>query len=167
MWYLLAIAACIAADQAVKLYVVSHLALYESAPLLPGVVELLYIQNTGGGFSILAGHTWQLTILTAALMAGVAALMVKRVFPHPLAMWSMAAILGGGLGNLIDRVRLGYVVDMFNFQFMDYPVFNVADILVVCGTVCFAAYYLFLYDKPSKKGGEEADHGADGADSGA
>ena len=158
MWYLLAIAACIAADQAVKLYVVSHLALYESAPLLPGVVELLYIQNTGGGFSILAGHTWLLTILTAALMAGVAALMVKRVFPHPLAMWSMAAILGGGLG---------YVVDMFNFQFMDYPVFNVADILVVCGTVCFAAYYLFLYDKPSKKGGEEADHGADGADSGA
>lgn len=167
MWYLLAIAACIAADQAVKLYVVSHLALYESAPLLPGVVELLYIQNTGGGFSILAGHTWLLTILTAALMAGVAALMVKRVFPHPLAMWSMAAILGGGLGNLIDRVRLGYVVDMFNFQFMDYPVFNVADILVVCGTVCFAAYYLFLYDKPSKKGGEEADHGADGAGSGA
>ena len=167
MWYLLAIAACIAADQAVKLYVVSHLALYESAPLLPGVVELLYIQNTGGGFSILAGHTWLLTILTAALMAGVAALMVKRVFPHPLAMWSMAAILGGGLGNLIDRVRLGYVGDMFNFQFMDYPVFNVADILVVCGTVCFAAYYLFLYDKPSKKGGEEADHGADSADSGA
>ena len=109
MRYLLAIAACIAADQAVKLYVVSHLALYESAPLLPGVVELLYIQNTGGGFSILAGHTWLLTILTAALMAGVAALMVKRVFPHPLAMWSMAAILGGGLGNLIDRVRLGYV----------------------------------------------------------
>ena len=131
------------------------------------MVELLYIQNTGGGFSILAGHTWLLTILTAALMAGVAALMVKRVFPHPLAMWSMAAILGGGLGNLIDRVRLGYVVDMFNFQFMDYPVFNVADMLVVCGTVCFAAYYLFLYDKPSKKGGEEADHGADGADSGA
>lgn len=167
MWYLLAIAACIAADQAVKLYVVSHLALHESAPLLPGVVELLYIQNTGGGFSILAGHTWLLTILTAALMAGVAALMVKRVFPHPLAMWSMATILGGGLGNLIDRVRLGYVVDMFNFQFMDYPVFNVADILVVCGTVCFAAYYLFLYDKPSKKGGEEADHGADGAGSGA
>ena len=167
MRYLLAIAACIAADQAVKLYVVSHLALHESAPLLPGVVELLYIQNTGGGFSILAGHTWLLTILTAALMAGVAALMVKRVFPHPLAMWSLAAILGGGLGNLIDRVRLGYVVDMFNFQFMDYPVFNVADILVVCGTVCFAAYYLFLYDKPSKKGGEEADYGADGADSGA
>ena len=163
MWYLLAIAACIAADQAVKLYVVSHLALYESAPLLPGVVELLYIQNTGGGFSILAGHTWLLTILTAALMAGVAALMVKRVFPHPLAMWSMAAILGGGLGNLIDRVRLGYVVDMFNLQFMSYPVFNVADILVVCGTIGFAAYYLLLHDRVAKK---EKDHGTDQPDGG-
>ena len=157
MWYLLAIAACIAADQAVKLYVVSHLALYESAPLLPGVVELLYIQNTGGGFSILAGHTWLLTILTAALMAGVAALMVKRVFPHPLAMWSMAAILGGGLGNLIDRVRLGYVVDMFNFQFMSYPVFNLADVLVVGGTIGFAAYYVLLYDKVQAKKEAEGD----------
>ena len=166
MWYLLAIAACIAADQAVKLYVVSRLALYESAPLLPGVVELLYIQNTGGGFSILAGYTWLLTVLTVALMAGVAALMVKKVFDHPLAMWSMTAVLGGGLGNLIDRVRLGYVVDMFHFQFVDYPVFNVADILVVCGTICFAAYYLLLYDKRPKKDGEEADHGADSAGSG-
>ena len=159
MRYLLAIAACIAADQAVKLYVVSHLALYESAPLLPGVVELLYIQNTGGGFSILAGHTWLLTILTAALMAGVAALMVKRVFPHPLAMWSMAAILGGGLGNLIDRVRLGYVVDMFNFQFMDYPVFNVADICVVSGCVLGLVYFQWFYEKYDKRG--KADGNAD------
>lgn len=162
MWYLLAIAACAAADQAVKLYVVSHLALYERAPLLPGIVELLYIQNTGGGFSILTGYTWLLTLLTVFLLAGVAVLMVKKVFPHPAAMWSMAAVLGGGLGNLIDRVRLGYVVDMFNFQFMDYPVFNVADILVVCGTLCFAAYYLLLYGRePQRNEKETSDHGAD------
>ena len=167
MLYILAIVLCVAADQAVKLYVTSHLALYETAPLLPGIVELFYIQNTGGGFSILTNHTQLLTVLTAALMAVIAFVLVKRTFPHPLAMWTLTLILGGGLGNLADRVRLGYVVDMFNFQFMDYPVFNVADILVVCGTVCFAAYYLFLYDKPSKKGGEEADYGADGADSGA
>ncbi len=132
MLYLLAVALCIGADQAVKYYVVSHLELYESAPLLPGVVELFHIQNTGGGFSILAGHAWML---------------VKKYFPHPLAMWTLTVILGGGLGNLIDRVRLGYVVDMFHFQFINYPVFNVADILVVCGTIGFAAYYLLLHDK--------------------
>lgn len=151
MLYILAIALCIAADQAVKLYVVSHLALYETAPLLPGVVELFYIQNTGGGFSILTNHTQLLTILTAAVMAVIAFLLVKKVFPHPLAMWTLTLILGGGLGNLADRVRLGYVVDMFNFQFMNYPVFNVADILVVCGTIGFAAYYLLLHDKITEK----------------
>ena len=158
MPYFLAALLCVAADQAVKYYVVTHLALYESAPLLPGVVELFYIQNTGGGFSILAGHTWILTAVTAALMAGIAALLIRKSFPHPLAMWTLTAILGGGLGNLVDRVRLGYVVDMFNFQFMEYPVFNVADILVVCGVVGFAAYYL-LVDGKEKHGTSQPDGG--------
>ena len=151
MRYLLAIALCIAADQAVKYYVLTHLELYAHAPLIPGFVELFHIQNTGGGFSILSGHTWILTVLTAILMAGIAFLLVKKVFRHPLAMWTLTIILGGGLGNLIDRIRLGYVVDMFNFQFMNYPVFNVADILVVCGTIGFAAYYLLLHDKITEK----------------
>ena len=163
MPYLLTILLCVAADQAVKYYVVTHLALYESAPLLPGLVELYYIRNTGGGFSILSGHTWLLTLLTAAVMVVVAVLLVRRTFPHPLAMWTLTAILGGGLGNLIDRVRLGYVVDLFNFQFMRYPVFNVADILVVCGTIGFAAYYLLLHDRVAKK---ETDHGTDQPDGG-
>ncbi|MDE7218892.1 MAG: signal peptidase II [Oscillospiraceae bacterium] len=164
MLYILAIILCIAADQAVKYYVVTHLALYDRAPLIPGVVELFHIQNTGGGFSILAGHTWVLTVLTAALMAGIGYVMVKKLFPHPLAMWTLTAILGGGLGNLIDRVRLGYVVDMFNFQFMSYPVFNVADILVVCGTIGFAAYYLLLHDKAEPAGEKEPEHGTDPTD---
>lgn len=161
MPYILAIVLCVAADQAVKYYVVTHLALYDHAPLLPGVVELYHIQNTGGGFSILTGHTWVLTVLTAILMAGIAALLVKEYFAHPLAMWTLTAILGGGLGNLVDRVRLGYVVDMFNFQFMSYPVFNVADILVVCGTIGFAVYYVLLHDKEEEK---EPEHETDEAD---
>ena len=165
MPYLLTILLCVAADQAVKYYVVTHLALYESAPLLPGLVELYYIRNTGGGFSILSGHTWLLTLLTAAVMVVVAVLLVRRTFPHPLAMWTLTAILGGGLGNLIDRVRLGYVVDMFNFQFVSYPVFNVADILVVCGTIGFAAYYLLLHDRIAEK--ETSNNGTDRPASGA
>ena len=160
MPYILVLLLCVAADQAVKYYVVSQLALYGSAPLMPGLIELLYIQNTGGGFSILTGHTWILTVVTAALMAGIAYLLVKKIFSHPLAMWTLTVILGGGLGNLVDRIRLGYVVDMFHFQFINYPVFNVADILVVCGTIGFAMYYLFIYGK------EEKDHGTDHPDGG-
>lgn len=161
MWYILAMALGVAADQALKLWVVSHLGLYESAPLLPGVVELLYIQNTGGGFSILTGHTWLLTGITAVLMLGIALLLVKKAFPHPLAMWTLTLILSGGLGNLVDRVRLGYVVDMFHLQFMEYPVFNIADILVVVGAFGFAAYYLLLDGKLQKKQTEEDSDGAD------
>lgn len=165
MPYLLTILLCVAADQAVKYYVVTHLALYESAPLLPGLVELYYIRNTGGGFSILSGHTWLLTLLTAAVMAAVAVLLARRTFPHPLAMWTLTTILGGGLGNLIDRVRLGYVVDMFNFQFIDYPVFNVADMCIVSGCILGLIYYQWFYEKHDKK--EAADGNADAPDSGA
>lgn len=165
MLYFLTIAACVAADQAVKLWVVANLGLYESTPLIPGVVELLYIRNTGGGFSILTEHTWLLAVLTAILMAGIAALLLKKAFSHPLAMWSLTIVLGGGLGNLIDRVRLGYVVDMFNFQFISYPVFNVADIFVVCGVIGFAAYYLLLHDKVTRAAAPEAEHGTEDPDS--
>ena len=167
MLYILAIVACVAADQLVKYWTVANLALYESAPLLPRIVELMYIQNTGGGFSILTGHTWLLTAVTVVLMATIGWIMYKKWYPHPLAMWTLTLVLGGGIGNLIDRVRLGYVVDMFNFQFMSYPVFNVADILVVCGAIGFAAYYLLLDDKVQKalkaaeERGEENDHGTD------
>ena len=152
MRYFLAILLCVAADQAVKLYVVSHLALYESAPLVPGLVELYYIRNTGGGFSILTDHTWLLTAVTAALMAGIAVLLVKKVFSHPLAMWTLTAVLGGGLGNLVDRVRLGYVVDMFCFTFVDFPVFNVADICIDAGCVLGMIYYVWFYEKYDKGG---------------
>lgn len=162
MIYILAVVLCVAADQALKLWTVANLDLYGSAPLLPGIVELKYIQNTGGGFSILTGHTWLLAALTAVLMAVLAYLLVKKVFTHPLAVWTLVLIIGGGLGNLIDRVRLGYVVDMFNLQFIRYPVFNIADIFVVCGAIGFAAYYLLLHDKLMKKEETKPEEASDG-----
>ncbi len=161
MWYILAIILGVAADQALKLWTVANLGLYESAPLLPGIVELMYIQNTGGGFSILTGHTWLLTMITMVLMLVIAVLLARKVYSHPLAMWTLTLVLSGGIGNLIDRVRLGYVVDMFNLQFMNYPVFNIADILVVVGAIGFAAYYLLLDDKIQKKQAEEKHDGTD------
>ena len=164
MLYLAAILAGVIADQLVKNWTVSNLALYEAKPFLPGIVELMYIQNTGGGFSIMEGRTWLLAALTVVLMVALAVILWKKVYDHPLAMWSLTLVLSGGIGNLIDRVRLGYVVDMFNFQFMNYPVFNVADILVVVGAVGFAAYYLLLDEKirKAKTAKEEKDdHGTD------
>ena len=165
MWYIALFLVFLAADQAVKLWVVQHLALYESAPLLPGFLELRYIRNTGGGWSVLSDYTWLLSILTALIMLVLLYLLLRRIVRHPLGRTACVLLLAGGCGNLIDRLRLGYVVDMFNFQFMDYPVFNVADILVVCGTIGFAAYYLLLHDKITKKetSGDGTDRPASGA----
>ena len=77
--------------------------------------------------------------------------LLVKIVRHPLGQWSLAIILGGGIGNLIDRVRLGYVVDMLDTMFMDFPVFNMADVFVVCGTVCALIYYLAFYSKSDEK----------------
>ena len=140
----------IAADQLLKWWTVSHLALGESAPLIPGVIQLTRLHNTGAAWSSFSGARWLLIALTAAGMCTIAWLLVKIV-RHPLGQWSLAIILGGGIGNLIDRVRLGYVVDMLDTMFMDFPVFNMADVFVVCGTVCALIYYLAFYSKSDEK----------------
>ena len=157
MMCLIAILALIAADQAVKFWTVAHLELGETAQLLPGLVELLRLHNYGAAWSSFSGMRLLLIALTSALMAFLAVLLIKKVVRHPLGVCSLTLVLAGGIGNLIDRIRLGYVVDMLHFQFWpSYPVFNVADMFVVVGVILFLLYYLFLYEKTdSKKAREE------------
>ena len=143
-------AALLGADQWVKAWVVGHLQMGETTSLFPGFLELMRVHNYGAAWSSFSGARWLLIALTAAGMCAIAWLLVKIV-RHPLGQWSLAIILGGGIGNLIDRVRLGYVVDMLDTMFMDFPVFNVADVFVVCGTVCALIYYLAFYSKSDEK----------------
>ena len=80
-------------------------------------------------------------------------------------MCSLTLVLAGGIGNLIDRIRLGYVVDMLHFQFWpSYPVFNVADMFVVVGVILFLLYYLFLYEKTDSKKAREEQAKKEGAE---
>ena len=151
MWYIVALAACVAGDQLLKGWVVTHLAVGESAPLLPGVVQLTRLHNTGAAWSSFSGKTGLLAAVTIVLMLAVAWLLVKRIVRHPLGVTAGVLVLGGGIGNVIDRVCRGYVVDMLDLQFVDYPIFNLADCFVVIGVVLGAAYYLWCYDKYDKK----------------
>ena len=147
----LAAAALLALDQWVKHWITVNLPLGESMPVLPGLVELRTVHNYGAAWSSFSGQRWLLIGVTSVIVAAVAFLLVRRIVRHPLGVTACALILSGGLGNILDRVRLGYVVDMFNFQFMTYPVFNVADICVVCGAILGAVYYLWFYEKYDKK----------------
>ena len=143
--------ALLALDQAVKLHIAGTLPLGESPPLLPGVVELRTVHNYGAAWSSFSGMRWLLVLATSCIVLLLLALLGRRVVRHPLGLLAGCLIISGGLGNILDRVRLGYVIDMFNFLFMDYPVFNVADICVVSGCVLGLIYYQWFYEKYDKK----------------
>ena len=155
MWYALLLAACIAGDQLLKYWVVRHLEIGQSAAFLPGLVRLTRLHNTGAAWGSFSGSTALLTAVTAVLLVAVAWLVLKKVIRHPLGLCAAMLVLGGGIGNMIDRIFRGYVVDMFDLEFMDYPIFNLADIFVVVGVVLGAVYYLWFYDKYDKRSGKE------------
>ncbi|MBD9207479.1 MAG: signal peptidase II [Clostridiales bacterium] len=161
MWYALLLAACIAGDQLLKYWVVRHLEIGQSAAFLPGLVRLTRLHNTGAAWGSFSGSTALLTAVTAVLLVAVAWLVLKKVIRHPLGLCAAMLVLGGGIGNMIDRICRGYVVDMFDLEFMSYPIFNLADCFVVVGVILGAVYYLWFYDKYD---GRKAKHD-DGADS--
>ena len=150
-------AALLVLDQWVKHWITVNLPLGESMPLLPGFMQLRTVHNYGAAWSSFSGMRWLLVGVTSVIVLAVAYVLVRRIVRHPLGVVACFLILSGGLGNIIDRVRLGYVVDMFDFQFMNYPVFNVADIAVVCGAVLAAVYYLWFYEKYDKKDRQDGD----------
>ena len=161
MLYALLAAALVALDQLVKFLVRSNIGLGESVPFLPHVLQFTYVQNTGAAFSLLEEHTWVLTLISLGASILLAVLLFKKVFPHPFAMTCLSVVLAGAVGNLIDRVAFGYVTDMFKTTFMNFAVFNVADICLVCGIIALCIYVLFFYDKLEKK---EEPHDAPDAD---
>lgn len=143
-------AAGLALDQWLKAYVTANIPLGQAQSLLPGVVELRTVHNYGAAWSSFSGSRWLLVAVTCIIVIFVTVLLIRRVVRHPLGVAACCMVISGGLGNIIDRVRLGYVVDMFNLLFMNYPVFNVADILVVCGAVLGCIYYLWFYERYDK-----------------
>ena len=143
-------AAGLALDQWLKAYVTANIPLGQAQALVPGLVELRTVHNYGAAWSSFSGSRWLLVGVTCVIVAFVTVLLIRRVVRHPLGVAACCMVISGGLGNIIDRVRLGYVVDMFNLLFMNYPVFNVADILVVCGAVLGCIYYLWFYERCDK-----------------
>ena len=137
-------------DQLTKALVVANIPVGEAVKALPGVFHLTHLHNTGAAFSMLEGGRWFFALICAAGMILVIVLIKKKVIEAPFELWCLAAIFGGGVGNLVDRIRLGYVVDMFEVEFMNFAVFNVADIFITCGAVALFVYVLF-FDKKEKK----------------
>lgn len=163
MLYAILAAVLVALDQLVKYLVVQNIPLGEHVPFLPYLLDLTYVENTGAAFSLFSDHTWILALISLVMSVLLAIAVWKPLFRHPFGRTALALLLAGAVGNLIDRALFGFVTDMFNFQFMHFAVFNVADICVVCGGIAFCVYFLFYYDKLEKKEGPH-DHDGSAAD---
>lgn len=149
MLYAIIAVAVIAFDQYFKYWIVNNIELGGKLDFLPGIVGLTNVRNTGAAFSILNNATWLLTVITTVFIIGLIIYMIKVKMSKASAV-CIAAVIGGAVGNLIDRLRLGYVVDMFELQFMEYAIFNIADCFIVVGVILFCIFYLIDEIKKEK-----------------
>ncbi len=136
-----------AVDQITKLLVLQNIPLHTQIEVIPGVVGLTYVQNYGAAFSSFQGMQWLFAVIFALFTVGIVWEYKKQSLGFSkFEWWCIIAVYGGGLGNMIDRIRLGYVVDMIETRFIDFPVFNVADSFITCGCIALIAH-LVLFNK--------------------
>lgn len=143
MRFWLTLIAVLVLDQISKWWVVSNLLLGESRIIIDGVLFFTYVQNSGAAFGIMQGQSW--FFLISGILVIIAMIIYYLKYPvERFGSLSMALIVGGAIGNLIDRWRYGFVVDFFDLRW--WPVFNIADIGIVCGSI-FLVIYLFLKEE--------------------
>lgn len=137
----------VAADQFTKFLVLQNIPLHGHVDFIPGLLSLTYVRNTGAAFSSFEGAQWLFAIIFVLFTVAIVWEFSGRRWPFTtFERWLITAIYAGGVGNMIDRFRFGYVVDMIQTEFMDFPVFNVADSFITCGCILLMVH-LFLFNK--------------------
>ena len=145
------IAVLVALDQLIKLLVIEYLEPVGSLPLIDGFLCLKYAENTGAAFGSFSEHTNALSIFTfVVILFGVVALLSKKL-KFGVEYVCITLIIAGGIGNLIDRVCRGFVVDYIEPLFIDFAIFNFADILVTCSAVVLVVWTLYDIYREHKK----------------
>ncbi|MBQ8792615.1 MAG: signal peptidase II [Clostridia bacterium] len=127
----------------------------DSVEVIPGFINFVYVQNKGGAWGIFSNSTIGLTILSVIILALMLVFYIIRIrqVKNKSSMWlavSVGLIAGGCIGNMVDRIFFGYVRDFINFQFMDFPVFNFADVAICVGVLVLMVYFIFFYSKEEK-----------------
>jgi signal peptidase II len=145
---LAAIVLLIAADQITKLLISSHFEVGQSMHVINGLLDFTYVQNRGAAFGMLSNQRWIFLILTTVLIAAIIFVWFKGYITHITGQLSAVLLIAGGIGNMIDRLTLGYVVDFIDVSpLFSFAVFNVADCCVTVGAVFMAIYMLFFMDE--------------------
>ncbi|WP_061101480.1 signal peptidase II [Enterococcus faecalis] len=149
--YFLISALLVGLDQWSKYLTVQNISLGETKEFIPGFLSLTHLRNTGAAWSLLEGKMIFFYVITVIVSVVIIYLLIKN---YKKSIWysvGLSFVLAGAIGNFIDRVRLGYVVDMLQTDFMNFPIFNVADSTLVVGVICIFIY-LILDEKAAKEG---------------
>lgn len=157
---LIAAAVLAAVDQVIKSLIVSHMKGNEDVILIKNVLALSYAENTGAAFSAFSGSTFVLSVITLLMLVGITAYLFFAKIDNKIVNVAAAMVLGGGIGNLIDRFRQGFVVDYIRTLFVNFPVYNFADILVTVGVFILVIYlvYAMVKEEKEKKQGTNEDN---------
>ena len=138
-------AAVVLLDQITKALTVANIPLHGEMSVLPGFFHFTYVQNTGAAFSSFQGMRWLFLLIFAVFTGLIVYELVRKTLKFSaFEWWCIAAIYGGGVGNMLDRVRLGFVVDMIEVEFIRFPVFNVADCFITCGCIAMIVSLIFF-----------------------
>ena len=137
-------------DQAAKFFAAGLLQSVKTVPLWNEVFHLTYVENKGAGWGMFSDHTWLLTVATMIVVIAAVSYMVVKKPKDKLFLTAMTFMLGGAIGNLVDRIRQGFVIDFFDFTLINFPVFNIADCFITIGAAIFVVYVLFFSDKKEK-----------------
>ena len=143
------IVALIALDQWVKFEIVKNIQLGEVKPFIPKIVSLTYLRNTGAAFSILENQQWLFAVITLVVIGAAIWYLSKHIKGSVWLLSSLSLIIAGGIGNFIDRMRQGFVVDMFQLDFINFAIFNVADSYLTIGVLVLIVMMLKEEDNAS------------------
>ena len=136
VWFSALTALVVLVDQALKYFVRLNLKPIGRVTAIDGLLTWSYVENRGAAFGFLAGHIWLLVPVTLLLLCGILYLVFSKKISDALLLCATSLIAGGGLGNLLDRIFLGYVVDFIKLSFFP-PVFNFADVCITLGAALF------------------------------
>ena len=162
--YIVATVLLIAADQAVKYWALTSLQAQHTIPLIQDVFHLTYVENRGAAFSLFEqfDSRWIFVALACVITVVILIALQKNYMQTVLGRWSLVLIAAGALGNAIDRVAHGFVVDLFDFRLIHFPVFNVADIFICIGGALFVIYFMFQHkDKQPENENNNEEQGSE------
>lgn len=134
----------VAADQLIKYLVLESLTKVATLPLIEGVLHLTYVENRGAAFGIFQGQRWILIGVTGVVLLAAIVFLLSGKLTERLMIWGVALIISGGIGNLIDRIARGFVVDYVDFRLINFYVFNLADACVCIGVGLVILYILII-----------------------